>query len=171
MALINCPECNKQISNKAVSCPHCGFPMRLNFNDNKTDHERDSYNVILQSAFGNKMNAIKGVKSIFHVGLAEAKDIVDKAPSVLKRNTSFEDANKIKVELEAYGATIVIVPYDANEDESLLLKQYETNEIHCPHCGSTAITTGQRGFSFLTGFLGSNKTVNRCGKCGYSWKP
>lgn len=50
-------------------------------------------------------------------------------------------------------------------------KQISDKAVSCPHCGSTAITTGQRGFSIVTGFLGSNKTVNRCGKCGYSWKP
>jgi len=27
MALINCPECKKEISDKAESCPHCGFPL------------------------------------------------------------------------------------------------------------------------------------------------
>lgn len=47
----------------------------------------------------------------------------------------------------------------------------EQNTVRCPKCGSTQITTGQRGYSFLTGFLGSNKTVNRCAACGYSWKP
>lgn len=41
----------------------------------------------------------------------------------------------------------------------------------CPKCGSTAITTGQKGYSLLTGFLGSNKTVNRCANCGHTWKP
>lgn len=41
----------------------------------------------------------------------------------------------------------------------------------CPKCGSTAITAGQRGYSFLTGFIGSSKTVNRCANCGYKWKP
>ena len=45
------------------------------------------------------------------------------------------------------------------------------NKIHCPKCNSTNVTTGQRGYSFLTGFLGSNKTVNRCGNCGYKWEP
>lgn len=47
----------------------------------------------------------------------------------------------------------------------------ERNTVRCPKCGSTQITTGQRGYSFFTGFLGSNKTVNRCAACGYSWKP
>lgn len=41
----------------------------------------------------------------------------------------------------------------------------------CPKCGSTAITAGQKGYSLLTGFLGSNKTVNRCANCGHTWKP
>ena len=45
------------------------------------------------------------------------------------------------------------------------------NVPKCPKCGSTAITAGQRGYSFLTGFIGSSKTVNRCANCGYKWKP
>lgn len=43
--------------------------------------------------------------------------------------------------------------------------------LKCPKCGSTNISTGQRGYSLITGFLGSNKTVNRCGNCGHTWKP
>lgn len=50
-------------------------------------------------------------------------------------------------------------------------KQEERNKPKCPKCGSTNITTGQKGYSFWTGFLGSNKTVNRCGSCGHTWKP
>lgn len=47
----------------------------------------------------------------------------------------------------------------------------EKNRPRCPKCGSTAITTGQRGFSLLTGFIGSGNTVNRCSNCGHKWKP
>ena len=50
-----------------------------------------------------------------------------------------------------------------------LIKDPDT--LTCPKCGSTAITTGQRGFSIISGFIGSGSTVNRCGKCGYKWKP
>lgn len=50
-------------------------------------------------------------------------------------------------------------------------RQDAINHPKCPKCGSTAITAGQRGYSLLTGFLGSNKTVCRCANCGYSWKP
>lgn len=58
------------------------------------------------------------------------------------------------------------------EDDLQRLKQkQDKNIIKCPKCGSTAITTGQRGFSMLTGFWGSSKTVNRCGNCGHVFKP
>lgn len=43
--------------------------------------------------------------------------------------------------------------------------------IKCPKCGSTAVSTGARGFSIVTGFLGAGQTVNRCGNCGHKWKP
>lgn len=45
------------------------------------------------------------------------------------------------------------------------------NQIHCPKCNSTAITTGARGVSWFWGTIGSSKTVNRCANCGYTWKP
>lgn len=47
----------------------------------------------------------------------------------------------------------------------------EKNRPRCPKCGSTSITAGQRGFSLLTGFIGSGNTVNRCSNCGHKWKP
>ena len=45
------------------------------------------------------------------------------------------------------------------------------NTVKCPRCGSTNITAGQRGFSLLTGFVGSRRTGNRCANCGHKWKP
>lgn len=61
------------------------------------------------------------------------------------------------------------------EAELEALRKYrestEAETIKCPKCGSTAVTTGQRGYSILFGFDGSSATVNRCGKCGHRWKP
>lgn len=74
--------------------------------------------------------------------------------------------DKLIIELATeYNQEIVSQIQQSNETED------DKNQVHCPRCGSTQITTGQRGYSFLTGFLGSNKTVNRCANCGYSWKP
>ena len=67
-----------------------------------------------------------------------------------------------------------IIEYNAKMSQ--FKKQYdemiaERNKPKCPKCGSKNITTGERGFSFVTGFIGAGKTVNRCGDCGYKWKP
>lgn len=43
--------------------------------------------------------------------------------------------------------------------------------VRCPKCLSSQIQATNRGFSLLTGFIGSNQTVNHCLRCGYSWKP
>ena len=51
------------------------------------------------------------------------------------------------------------------------VNQQEKNQVRCPRCGSPNITAGQRGYSLLTGFVGSSSTVNRCANCGYKWKP
>ena len=45
------------------------------------------------------------------------------------------------------------------------------NIPRCPKCGSTAIDAVNRGFSLLSGFWGSGKTMNYCRYCGHKWKP
>ena len=53
-----------------------------------------------------------------------------------------------------------------------LIREKEASKaLHCPRCDSTQIVTGQRGYSLMWGFLGSNKTMNRCASCGYKWEP
>ena len=60
----------------------------------------------------------------------------------------------------------------AKQQEAIrVAEKKENSKPKCPRCGSTAITTGQRGYNVISGFFGSNKTVNRCGNCGYKWEP
>ena len=74
--------------------------------------------------------------------------------------------DKLIIELATeYNQEIVSQIQQSNETED------DKNQVKCPRCGSTQITTGQRGYNLFSGFLGSNKTVNRCANCGYSWKP
>ena len=85
MALINCPECNKQISNKASNCPYCGFPLSLlNSEDDCTHVEpttienKTNDNGIVDNApennktdtnteieVENQLNENKGIKGVF----------------------------------------------------------------------------------------------------------
>lgn len=47
----------------------------------------------------------------------------------------------------------------------------ERDKVHCPKCGSTNITEGTKGFSIMTGFIGSGKFRYVCKNCGNKWKP
>ena len=53
-----------------------------------------------------KIGVIKVVKELMGLGLKEAKDLVEKAPTILKEKVKFEEAEGIKAKLEAEGATI-----------------------------------------------------------------
>lgn len=64
--------------------------------------------VILASAGANKIAVLKEVRAITGLGLKEAKDLVDGAPKAVKENIKKEDADAIKKQLEAAGATVEI---------------------------------------------------------------
>lgn len=49
-------------------------------------------------------------------------------------------------------------------------KKIEDSKPRCPKCGSTSIATVNKGYSLLTGFLGSGKPMNVCQSCGHKWK-
>lgn len=49
-------------------------------------------------------------------------------------------------------------------------KKAEDSKPRCPKCGSTSIATVNKGYSLLTGFLGSGKPMNVCQSCGHKWK-
>ncbi len=70
--------------------------------------EQTSFDVILTSAGASKLNVVKEVKNILNLGLKEAKDVVDAAPSTLKQGVSKDEANEIKKVLEEAGASIEI---------------------------------------------------------------
>lgn len=70
--------------------------------------EKTEFDVIL-TAFGDKkVNVIKAVRSITGLGLKEAKDLVEGAPSPVKEGVSKDEAEKIKKELEEAGATVEV---------------------------------------------------------------
>lgn len=86
------------------------------------------------------------------------KDIKE---NYINKSTLQEEAVKNRIEQEDYDRL--------HSPSSNSYKK--SNALSCPKCGSTAVSVGQRGYSLLTGFLGSGQTMNRCGKCGYKWKP
>lgn len=70
------------------------------------DEEKSSFTVHLADAGAQKIQVIKVVKEALALGLKEAKDLVDAAPSVLKEGVKKEDAEDLKQKLEAAGAKV-----------------------------------------------------------------
>ena len=68
--------------------------------------EKDEFDVILTAAGEKKVNVIKAVRGITGLGLKEAKDLVDGAPSPIKEGASKDEAEEIKKQLEEAGATV-----------------------------------------------------------------
>ena len=72
------------------------------------EEEKTEFDVILKEAGANKIGVIKVVRALTGLGLKEAKDKVDGAPSTLKEGVSKEDAEAAKKELTEAGATVEI---------------------------------------------------------------
>jgi len=70
--------------------------------------EQTEFDVILTGAGANKVAAIKAVRGITGLGLKEAKDAVEGAPTTLKEGVSKDDAEAIKKQLEEAGASVEI---------------------------------------------------------------
>lgn len=165
MALITCPECKKEISNLAKSCPHCGFPLNEVSNIN--------YNVILRSAglTDTEEQIQNELKQNRTLNWVELDHLTERLPSIILANIPYQKAIEFKNKMDAIGARVELIECDKTDHSEFFEIPYDNAPVECPRCHSGAVTTGSRGFSILTGFIGSGKTVNRCAKCGYKWEP
>ncbi len=70
--------------------------------------EKTAFDVVLVEAGANKLAVVKMVKDLTGLGLKEAKDAVDKAPSALKTGVTKDEAAALKTQLEEAGAKVEI---------------------------------------------------------------
>ncbi len=68
--------------------------------------EKTEFDVVMTSFGSNKVSVIKAVRAITGLGLKEAKEMVEGAPSTVKEAASKEDAESIKKQLEEAGASV-----------------------------------------------------------------
>ena len=68
--------------------------------------EKTSFDVVLKAAGGQKLQVVKLVKELTGLGLKEAKELVDGAPSVVKEGLAKADAEGLKKQLEEAGAEV-----------------------------------------------------------------
>ncbi|WPC18098.1 50S ribosomal protein L7/L12 [Pediococcus inopinatus] len=69
---------------------------------------KSTFTVELTEAGSAKVKAIKAVREITGLGLKDAKDLVDKAPSAIKEDVSEDEANDVKAKLEEAGAVVTV---------------------------------------------------------------
>ncbi|MEM7231822.1 MAG: 50S ribosomal protein L7/L12 [Planctomycetota bacterium] len=74
--------------------------------DGGGEEEKTDFDVILKEAGDKKIQVIKAVRVITSLGLKEAKELVEGAPKPVKEGVPKEEAEKLKEELEAAGATV-----------------------------------------------------------------
>ncbi len=70
--------------------------------------EKTEFDVVMTSFGAEKIKVIKEIRGITGLGLAEAKAMVEKAPVAVKEGISKEDAEALKAQLEAVGASVEI---------------------------------------------------------------
>lgn len=173
MALIICPECGGKVSEHAECCIHCGFPLKkINQISLKCDKENHIY--VYKNNLYNLTELVNYLKNNtlaeYEMDLPtwkEARLILkkicpdisegDRLINYIKMNRSIPDK-----ELKNTTNNIYYTPTPQPSTR--------TNQVRCPKCGSTSITTEEQGYG-LFGWIGASQKKNLCQKCGYKWWP
>lgn len=142
MALIKCPECDKEISDKSDKCIHCGYPLKKA-----------------------NMCVLNGKETDLSFLLDESYSLLYKVRDVIQLSNSSID--KVKPVVDKIVQTkeipkVLNLPIQQTEED---------NKPKCPKCGGTDIGVSNRGYSIVWGFIGSGKSMNVCKNCGHKWKP
>ena len=74
----------------------------------EAEEEKDTFDVVLESAGAGKIAVIKEVRTLTSLGLGEAKAVVDNAPSTVLEGVNKDAAEKAKAALEGAGATVTL---------------------------------------------------------------
>lgn len=155
-----CPTCAKKYFDPQIYCNLVPGYDDCWLNDEIADHFGTC------TRCGGKEEKLDFLCSDYRVIARINKDIND--PSLLEAMIQLKKDDIIEFNARMAQFRQALGGYSGEEGEDYIPP---TPKITCPKCGSTNVTTGQKGYSFLFGFLGSNETVNRCGHCGYTWKP
>lgn len=154
MALIICPECGKQISNLAKQCIHCGCPIQKE-NVCFVDGVEFDLSAIKEKILVCDNYSDENTRKQIAMTLARQIGEINKSGSLALMDVIRRTGEVPK--------TFDTTPYRR--------EQPSPSQVRCPKCSSTQIVTGQRGYSIVWGFMGSNKTMNRCANCGHKWEP
>ncbi len=166
MSLISCPECQKQVSDKAKSCPNCGYPIELITPPIPTEE---------MCIYCGSNNPI-GSDYCDSCGMR----LTDYTPMVQKNSSSLpiiDDNDQLQI----------IQEKQLHIQEQLLEHEIEihNSQAKCPRCGSISLSGNKKGFgigkavvgaSFIGAFgliagnINSKKLIITCMNCGHRFK-
>lgn len=153
MALIKCPECEKEISDKAEVCPNCGYPI----NTNKIENV---YSIFMVGFRDTDTAVSAGLKEVLQLDLeySEVVSILNNLPYKLCDCKTIEEATLIAKKLDRWWINTEVT----NGTGDFI--HVNTNIPVCPKCGSTNIQVVPRKWSLLTGVF-TNKIDRVCANC------
>lgn len=168
--LIDCPDCGKRVSRRAHMCIHCGCPL-IDVVETSTPQFYGVKKINTNRVFGNPSTYLARVEVMNH----QATKIHDL--SILACGITRDRAEMLLDYLTTHGGEgeLVVDTQCTQENEKvtwLIDRTINPNvPVTCPRCHSNNVVIGQRGYNVVSGFIGSSKTTNRCGKCGHTWNP
>ena len=168
--LMDCPDCGKQVSRRAQVCIHCGCPLSAVV-ESTAPQFYGVKKISTKRVFGNPLTYLARVE-VMNNQATKINDL-----SILACGITKDRAELLLKYLIAHGGEgeLVVDTQCTQENEKvtwLIDATINPNApVVCPRCRSTDVVVGQRGYSVVSGFVGSGKTTNRCGKCGHTWNP
>lgn len=178
MALVNCPECNKEISNKAEMCIYCGYPIKndikMNIQLYKVQFKKFCNHNMYRK---NRFKAFGFVNKIYGNYEPQAEHINLNKEYIIFDGISKKSADLVKIFLESKGCIIEILNSDlikpSKMDDRISLV-YEDCIIQCPNCNSIDTekisTTSKIAGATTFGLLSKTaKSQFKCNHCGYKW--
>lgn len=200
MALIKCPECGSQISDKAPACIHCGCPAsEFHVNNNSPKEIVQVTNICI---FRNKEQDVSCINQYYapmseedkthfrqflelEYGISIFRPIISDEKYLqfyneLKKWSEFYYLSThvtAKLALECIKNNFQTFEFDVLPRYNDRPKQptpqpaaVSSNVVRCPRCGSTSVTTEEQGYGFF-GWIGASQKKNLCQKCGHKWWP
>lgn len=180
MALIKCPECNQDVSDKADICIHCGYPLNMDFN-NKITSNYYKIQLFNLKTHDIQLWAIKNTVDITRLAIPDARRLIENNyEPIIIEGLDNDDANRVKEMFAKYSIDAEIKPDRDSMQRTILSmsndsrlragnyhipKQDDNDFIFCPKCRSKLIETVT--VSIASGFV---EPRNVCKKCGYEWK-
>lgn len=179
MALITCPECEKEISDKSKQCIHCGYPLDYN------SRSFELYNMVLKKINKNKnFFFAKGLlESGLEISKGQSYNLLNSVGNCIIKGIEYSNVEYLKIQFLSCGYEMDFVPSDSDyinpinskiSEWSSEWKRKQKNAIKCPTCGSTNVerisTTAKVAGVVTFGLLSKTaRSQFKCKHCGYKW--